>query len=163
MQQMTARFAKVSDASKAADELVDAGIPSEDITAITSDTVAQEHFKIKEGSKVGEGAAIGAGTGGALGALIIGSTSVGALVTGGVGLVAAGPIIAALAGAGAGAAAGGTVGGLIGLAVPEHEVEEYEESLGRGSVVLSVQVPADRKSAVDRIFRRNNAEHVSVL
>lgn len=163
MKQITAVFRKPSDASKAADELVDAGMAVEEITAVTSDRYAQEHFHVKEGSKVGEGAAIGAGTGGALGALIVGFTSIGAIATGGIGLLAAGPIVAALAGAGAGAAAGGTLGGLIGLAVPEHELEDYDASLSEGAVILSVQVPVDRQGAVDRIFRRNNAERVSVL
>jgi hypothetical protein len=76
---------------------------------------------VKTHSKLPEGVAVGATGGGAIGAIAAGLAAVGALAIPGVGILAAGPIVAALAGAAAGGAAGGLIGGLIGLGIPEHE------------------------------------------
>jgi len=73
--------------------------------------------------------------GGVLGWLV----SVGALSVSGVGaFVAAGPIVATLAGIGVGAAVGGIAGGLIGLEVPEYEAKRYEGRVRKGGILLSV-------------------------
>jgi len=48
-------------------------------------------------------------------------------------LIAAGPIVAALAGAGAGGAVGTLTGSLIGLGIPEFEAKSYEGYLNEGS------------------------------
>jgi len=61
--------------------------------------------------------------GGALGWLV----GIGALAIPGLGpFIAAGPIMAALAGIGVGGAVGGITGALIGLGIPEHEAKRYE-------------------------------------
>ena len=52
--------------------------------------------------------------------------------------IAAGPIMAALAGAGAGGAIGGLTGALIGLGVPEYEAKRYEGLVKSGGILLSV-------------------------
>ena len=68
------------------------------------------------------GAAGGALLGGALGWM-----GIGALAIPGRGpFIAAGPIMAALAGAAGGAAAGGLTGALIGMGIPEYEAKLYE-------------------------------------
>ena len=52
---------------------------------------------------------------------------IGALAIPGVGpFIAAGPIMAALAGAGVGAAVGGLTGALVGMGIPEYEAKRYE-------------------------------------
>lgn len=61
-------------------------------------------------------------------------------------LVAAGPLIAALAGAGAGAATGGIVGGLIGLGVEEHHAKRYQETIEGGGVVVAVATEGDEEA-----------------
>jgi hypothetical protein len=74
--------------------------------------------------------------GGTLGWLI----GIGTLAIPGVGpLIAAGPIVAALAGAGVGSAVGGMAGALIGLGVPELEAKRYEEEIKRGRILVSVR------------------------
>jgi hypothetical protein len=58
----------------------------------------------------------------------------------GVGLsIAAGPIVAALAGAAAGGAAGGMTGGLIGMGIQEYEAKRYEGKIKDGNILISVQ------------------------
>ncbi len=53
-------------------------------------------------------------------------------------LIAAGPIMAALAGLGVGGAVGGLVGALVGLGIPEYEAKRYEGRVKDGGVLLSV-------------------------
>lgn len=155
---VTGLFKDPSKAAAAVNDLSDRGVPTGTISAIVSEPAAQEAFAIESHSKVGEGAAIGAGTGGALGALIAGFTAVGALATTGVGLLAAGPIVAALAGAGAGAAAGGVVGGLIGLGIPENEIKRYEEHLEEGAVLLTVDVSRANASTVKDVLKKHDVD-----
>ena len=76
-------------------------------------------------------------------------------------LVAAGPIVAALAGAGVGGAAGGFVGGLIGLGVPEHEAKYYEGVIKKGGVLVGVRADGDRRTLAKNILKENGAETIS--
>jgi TusA-related sulfurtransferase len=81
------------------------------------------------------GAAGGAAVGGVLGWLI----GIGMLAIPGVGpLVAAGPIVAALAGAGAAGATGGLVGAMVGAGIPEIEATRYAGRIREGGYLLSV-------------------------
>jgi hypothetical protein len=52
--------------------------------------------------------------------------------------IAAGPIVATLAGMGAGGALGGTTGALIGLGIPEYQAKRYEGRMRKGGILLSV-------------------------
>ena len=106
-------------------------LPDRDST--TRDLAAEIH------SKAPEGVATGAGAGAALGGVLGWLVGVGALVIPGVGpLVAAGPIVAALAGAGAAGATGGLVGGLIGAGIPEIEAKRYAGRIREGGYLISV-------------------------
>ncbi|HET9703883.1 MAG TPA: hypothetical protein VFP85_07620 [Vicinamibacterales bacterium] len=90
-------------------------------------------------SKAPEGIAAGAGTGAAIGGVVGWLIGLGAIAIPGVGpLVAAGPIVAALAGAGAAGATGGLVGGLIGAGIPEVEAKRYAGRIREGGYLISV-------------------------
>ena len=79
----------------------------------------------------------------------------------GVGIVAAGPIFAALAGAGAGAAIGGLTGGLIGLGMPEHEAKFYEGEVKEGGILLAVHAEdADGATVAKKIIDACGAVNV---
>lgn len=85
-----------------------------------------------------------------LGALAASLIVVGVIAAPGIGLVAAGPLLVALVGAGAGAAAGGLVGALVGAGIPEHEARVYADELRGGSILIGVTTHDDRASrAVD--------------
>jgi len=100
--------------------------------------------------------------GGAIGALAAGLTTVGVISTGGAGLIAAGPIIAALAGAGAGAAGGSIIGGAVGAAIPEHEVKHYEDAIEKGSVLVGVECSdGDTKDKAKEALKACEAEKIS--
>lgn len=90
-------------------------------------------------SKAPEGIATGAGAGAAVGGVLGWLIGVGTLAIPGVGpLIAAGPIVAALAGAGAAGATGGLVGGLIGAGIPEVEAKRYAGRVNEGAYLISV-------------------------
>jgi hypothetical protein len=86
-----------------------------------------ESWALPEGATTG--AVSGATVGGVLGLL----AGIGALAIPGVGpFIAAGPIMATLAGMGVGGAVGGLTGALIGMGIPEFEAKKYEGRLKRG-------------------------------
>jgi hypothetical protein len=106
-------------------------LPDRDHT--TKDLAAEIHSKAPEG--IAAGATTGAAVGGVLGWLI----GIGALAIPGVGpLVAAGPIVSALAGAGAAGATGGLVGGLVGAGIPEIEAKRFAGRIREGGYLISV-------------------------
>lgn len=157
---ITAVFPESFQANAAVEALQRAGFAPGDISFLTSDS-KRDSFSVKTGSKVGEGAAIGAGVGGALAAIAVGLTAVGVVASGGIGLVAAGPIVAALTGAGAGGAIGGLAGGLIGLGIPEHEAKYYEGEVSKGGILIGVKAEGDRRAVAKEIFEQYNAESIS--
>jgi hypothetical protein len=73
--------------------------------------------------------------GGTLGVL----AGIGALAIPGLGpFIAAGPIMAALAGAGTAGVVGGLLGALVGMGMPEYEAKRYEGLVRSGHVLISV-------------------------
>ena len=160
---LTAIFETHANAAQAIESLVAAGFDSSKVSFIASDDFDADTFGVESGSKAAEGVAIGAGTGGAIGAVVAGLTMVGAVAaTGGAGILVAGPLVAALAGAGAGAAGGSILGGLVGLAIPEHEIKHYEEAIERGSVLVGVECKdSDERDAAKKVFERFDADKVS--
>ena len=88
---------------------------------------------------------------------------IGALAIPGLGpFIAAGPIMAALAGAGVGGAVGGVAGALIGMGIPEYEAKRYEGRVKDGGILLSVH--SDDSASTTRakeILKNTGAEDVS--
>ncbi len=71
-------------------------------------------------------------------------------------MVAAGPLAAALLGAGVGAATGGLVGALVGLGISEDEAENYAEGGRRGGTLVVVRTDDMMADQVRDIFARHN-------
>jgi hypothetical protein len=92
-------------------------------------------------TRSGSASAVGATAGGALfGALAL-LAGAGALAIPGVGpLIAAGPLLAGLAGLGLGGAVGGLAGALIGMGLPEDEAKRYYSQLAVGYTLLIVHM-----------------------
>jgi hypothetical protein len=88
---------------------------------------------------------------------------IGALAIPGVGpLIAAGPIMAALAGVGVGGAVGGFTGAMIGLGIPEYEAKRYEGRLKKGAILLSVHCDtSDQIKKAKEILKNTAAEDIS--
>ncbi len=85
---------------------------------------------------------------------------IGALAIPGLGpFIAAGPIMAALAGAGVGGAVGGLTGALIGMGIPEYEAKRYEGRVKDGGILLSVHLialmrPSERRKSLSTRVRK---------
>ena len=125
---------------RALEALKSAGFRNSDISAILPERDQTSRDLAHEiNTKAPEGAATGAGTGAALGGVLGWLVGIGALAIPGIGpLVAAGPVVAALAGAGAAGATGGLVGGLIGAGIPEVEAKRYDGRIREGGYLISV-------------------------
>jgi uncharacterized membrane protein len=107
-----------------------------------------------ETSTAAKGAVAGAVVGGGAGL----AASLAGLAIPGVGpIIAAGPIVATLAGAGTGAVAGGLIGGLVDLGVPEEHAEYYAEAVRRGGAIVTVRTDEARSNEAAAIMREHGA------
>ncbi len=126
-------------AEEAVDALRAANFRNTDISVLFPDNVGTKDFAHEHHTKAPEGTTAGATSGAVLGGVLGWLVGIGALAIPGVGpLLAAGPIVAALAGAGAVGVAGGIVGALVGLGIPEYEAKRYEGRVKNGGILLSV-------------------------
>jgi Alternative complex III, ActD subunit len=134
-----------------------------DISVLFPRNEGTKDFAHEKGTKAPEGAATGAGTGAVIGGALGWLAGVGAIAIPGVGpFLAAGPIMAALAGAGVGGTAGGLVGALIGMGIPEYEAKRYEGRIRKGGILLSVHCDnSEWTSKAKDILERTGAEDVS--
>lgn len=97
-----------SQVERIVENLKSAGFSNNDISVLFPDKGGTRDFAHEQHTKAPEGAATGAGAGGAVGGVLGWLAGIGSLAIPGVGpLIAAGPIMAALAGAGIGAAVAG--------------------------------------------------------
>jgi len=143
--------------------LKNAGFRNTDVSILFSENAGSKDLATEKATKLPEGATAGASTGAVLGGVLGWLAGIGAMAIPGIGpLVAAGPIVAALAGMGAGGAVGGVTGGLIGVGIPEYEAKRYEGRVLRGGILLSVHCddPEWEKKAKD-ILETTGAQHIS--
>lgn len=145
------------------DQLKSRGFRNSDISVLMPSAESSSDFAHEKGTKAPEGAATGTVSGLALGGTLGWLVGAGALAIPGIGpFVAAGPIMATLAGAGIGGAVGGMTGALIGLGIPEYEAKRYESVIKEGGMLLSVHV--DDKEWLDKaetILQEAGARDVS--
>ena len=115
------------------------GFRETDISVLMPKNVGSKDLITTKSTKAPEGAALGAASGAAVGGALAWFTAIGVLAIPGAGpFLAAGPIVAAFAGAGAVGVTGGIAGALIGLGIPEFEARRYEGRIRKGGILLSV-------------------------
>ncbi|WP_429810111.1 hypothetical protein [Ensifer sp. B1-9] len=141
MQTVTGLFDDYADARAAVTEMEQAGVPSENISIIANNVGGRHADESRAVEGAGTGAAVGAVTGGALGL----SAGLGLMAIPGIGpVVAAGWLVATLAGAAAGAvsigAVGGIIGGLIDAGIYEEDAHFYAEGIRRGGTLVIARV-----------------------
>jgi hypothetical protein len=138
-----------------------AGFRNTDISVLFQENEGTKDFAVEKGTKAPEGTAAGAGAivGGAVGWLV----GIGALAIPGLGpFIAAGPIMATLAGVGAGGVVGGLLGALAGLGIPEYEAKRYEGLIRRGGILISVHCDnSDWVKRAKNILRETGAENIA--
>ncbi len=147
----------------AVDALKAADFRNTDISVLFPDNPGTKEFAHEKNTKAPEGATTGAGTGAVLGGGLGWLVGIGALAIPGVGpFIAAGPIMAALAGAGVGGAVGGLTGALIGMGIPEYEAKRYEGRVKDGGILLSVHSDnSEWTKKAKEILERTGAQDIS--
>lgn len=166
---VTAVFRNQTDTENTFDALRDLGYAESEIDVLMSDTTRNDwYLKVdhgdmhKAGSMAAEGVGVGGTVGTAIGAALGAVVAIGTSVAlPGLGLILAGPIVAALAGGGAGAVTGGLVGGLIGLGISEENAKAYQEVLRQGGVVMGVKPHESHDvRTIEKLFKENNGDNI---
>jgi hypothetical protein len=161
---ITGLFDAYDDARVAVNEMEASGIAHRDIS-IVANNADNRHALAGEGDRpvmAKEGAQAGA----IYGTVVAGGTvglmaGLGMLAVPGVGpVMAAGWLLATLAGAGAGAAVGGATGGIIGslteAGVSKENAHVFAEGVRRGGTLVTARVSEDRATAVEAVMVRNH-------
>lgn len=150
-------------AENAVDRLVAAGFRTEDISVLLPENVGTKDFATEKNTKAPEGTTTGVVAGGLVGGTLGLLAGIGALAIPGLGpFIAAGPIMAALAGAGAGGAVGGIVGALVGMGIPEYEAKRYEGRIKEGGILMSVHCDnSDWTKKAKELLEQTGAEDIS--
>jgi hypothetical protein len=139
------------------------GFRNSDISALLPTKAGTDDFAHEKATKAPEGATTGAAGGVVLGGTLGWLAGVGSLAIPGIGpFVAAGPLLAALAGAGIGGTVGGITGALVGLGIPEYEAKRYESAVKDGGMLLSVHADdSEWVTKAEEIFKEFGARDIS--
>jgi hypothetical protein len=150
-------------AELAVDRILAAGFSNNDISVLLPDSKSSKEFAHEKNTKAPEGTTAGVTTGGVVGGTLGVLAGVGALAIPGLGpFIAAGPIMAGLAGLGVGGAVGGLIGALVGMGIPEYEAKRYEGRVKDGGVLLSVHCnSSDEISRAEELLKQSGAEDIS--
>jgi len=145
------------------DRLKAEGFRNTDISVLFPENSGTKDFAHEKNTKAPEGATTGAGTGMVLGGTLGWLVGIGSLAIPGLGpFIAAGPIMAALAGVGVGGAVGGIVGALVGMGIPEYEAKRYEGRIKSGGILLSVHCDdSEWTKKAKEILEESGGEDVS--
>jgi len=147
----------------AVDALRQQGFRNTDISVLFPENEGTKDFAHEKHTKAPEGATTGAASGAVLGGGLGWLAGIGALAIPGLGpFIAAGPIVAALAGAGAGGVVGGLTGALVGMGIPEYEAKRYEGRIKEGGILLSVHADdSEWTKKAKEILERTGAQDIS--
>lgn len=150
-------------AERAVDMLIAAGFSNPAISVLLPDTRSTREFAHVKETKAPEGTAAGVTTGGVIGGTLGVLAGIGTLAIPGVGpFIAAGPIMAGLAGLGVGGAVGGLIGALVGMGIPEYEAKRYEGRVKDGGTLLSVHCDTSPQvSRAKEVLKSSGAEDIS--
>ena len=140
-----------------------AGFRNTDISILLPQNSGSKDLAVEKTSKASEGTAAGAGTGAVVGGALGWLVGIGALTIPGIGpFIAAGPLVAALAGAGAVGTLAGIAGALVGLGIPEYEAKRYDGRIRKGGLLLSIHADdANWTQKAKEILERTGAEDVA--
>jgi hypothetical protein len=150
-------------AEQAVDRIMAAGFSSSDVSVLLQDNESTRQFAHHKDTKAPEGTATGVTAGGVVGGTLGVLAGIGTLAIPGLGpFIAAGPIMAGLAGLGVGGAVGGLIGALVGMGIPEYEANRYEGRVKSGGILLSVH--CDTSAEIDlaeELLKSTGAEDIA--
>lgn len=148
---------------RATDVLIHGGFPAPSISLLLPETLGSNSLATERASKAPEGVAAGATSGAVVGGTLGLLVGIGALAIPGLGpFIAAGPIMATLAGVGVGGTLGGVTGALVGLGIPEYEAKSYERRLQKGGILLSIHCDtSEEASRAKNLMKGTGAQDIS--
>ena len=167
---LTGLFSDRESAEEAYETLRTRGYGEQDVNILMTDDTRKRWYPGDKsdtalGAKAGTKAMAGAGVGGAIGttvgalAAVLAATAT--LAIPGIGLLAAGPVAAALVGAGAGGVTGGVIGAMVGAGIPDDRAKLYDEGLKRGGMVMGVTPRSDEDAKYfEDEWRQSRGEHI---
>ena len=147
---VTGLFRDSESVERAYQSVAQRGYDTGDINVVMSDDTRKRYFSddrhinTELGRKVEEGGELGGPTGGTIGTIIPVLVAGALLALPGLGLVLAGPIAAALAGAGAAGLAVGLIGALSDWGIPEERAKQYETGIHDGGILMGVKPRSDQ-------------------
>ena len=148
----------------AIDRFRQAGFLSSDVSVLLPENLGPKELTTEKSTKAPEGVTAGAGSGVLIGGALGWLVGIGAFAVPGLGpFIAAGPLMATLAGLGVGGVVGGITGALIGAGIPEYEAKRYEGRLAKGGILVSVHCDnAEEVAQAKGLMERTGGEDVSV-
>jgi len=155
-------FNNQPDAANAVDDLIMEGFRSEDIDYISRDTrkskdTDQSHVEMIEPEDTGDSASTGASVGAVMGTFAGMLLGLGALTIPGIGpVLAVGPLVATLTGAGVGALAGGLIGALVDSGIPEEHALFYSEGIRRGGALVILRTSEEQVNQALLVLNRHH-------
>lgn len=162
-------FTDATTANQYYDHLIKLGYENDDISVLMSKETKDKFYEGNPNIEKTEDAALkgaGAGSaiGGVVGAVVGAVAAVGSsMIIPGIGLVVAGPLVAAFAGAGAGAggAGGAIIGALTNAGLSDDVSTTYVNHLNEGKIIISVE-PKNKDhyitlSAYDGVIYKNDS------
>ena len=164
MKTVVGLYDELANAHDTVNDLVTAGFDRNNISLVAGDRDNTYSDSLRAGAaadEATENAMAGALTGGAIGGMAGMLVGLGALAIPGLGpVIAAGPIVAGLTGAGIGAAAGGLLGALVGWGIPEEHATYYAEGVRRGSTLVAVKADESRVEEAVNVMDRHNPVNI---
>lgn len=171
---VTGVFRDRDSAERAWQSVIERGYDTSDINLIMSDETRDRHFcgaghiDTELGDKAIEGAGekvatrLGGPLGGTLGTIGAALAALGTvIVLPGLGLIAAGPVVAALAAAGSVGLAGGLIGALTHWGIPKARIEHYEAAIRDGGILMGVTPRSDEDAShFERQWKASGGEDV---
>jgi hypothetical protein len=156
-------YATPGTAEAAVDHLLAKGFTNSAISVLLPDDESTRAFAHEKNTKAPEGTTTGATAGGVIGGTLGLLAGIGTLAIPGVGpLIAAGPIMATLAGVGVGGTVGGLIGALVGMGIPEYEAKRYEGAVKGGGTLLSVHCDTSEQiDAAKTALKETGAKDIS--
>jgi hypothetical protein len=148
---------------EAVNVLCAAGFRGADISVLFQENQGTKDFAHIKSTKSPEGAVVGAGVGGIIGAVLAWLVSTGTMTIPSLDVLAtAGPVVAALAGLGALGAVGAVLGALVGLSIPEYEAKRFLGRRKHGGALMSVHCDNhDWAKRARDILRQTGADDIA--
>jgi hypothetical protein len=153
-----------SNVESAVNALKHAAFSSSDVSILLPENIKTGEVVTEQSTKAPEGAAVGVGSGAAVGGALGWLVGVGALAIPGIGpVIAAGPLVAALAGIGIGGALGGFAGSLVGMGIPEYEAKKYEGELLKGGILVVAHCETyEEAERAKQVLQANGAQDIAI-